>query len=267
MLDILRALPQSARVLDLGCARGSFPDDASSATVIRLDQEFPVRLGGRAHFVRGDAARLPFANATFDAVISNHSLEHFSELEAALREIGRVVRPEGVLFIAVPDASTLTDKVYRWVGRGGGHVNAFVSSEDTAQLIERITGFDHIATKPLYSSLAFLNRRNFQARAPRRLWLLGGGSPALLFLYVWLSRRLDRWCGTRTGHYGWAFYFGKTAAGIDTRAWVNVCIRCGSGASADFLRAYGSVRSRLPALRVYRCSQCGTANPFAQDPD
>jgi ubiquinone/menaquinone biosynthesis C-methylase UbiE len=42
-----------------------------------------------ARFVQGDAARLPFADKTFAAVISNHSLEHFDDLAGALREIGR----------------------------------------------------------------------------------------------------------------------------------------------------------------------------------
>src|SRR4029077_8355318 len=126
-------------------------------------------------FVQSDAAKLPFADQTFDAVISNHSLEHFDDLVGSLREIGRVISPTGSLFVAVPDASTLTDKLYRWLGRGGGHVNAFTSADKTAALIEQTTAMPHAATKILCSSLSFLNRRNAPRPVPRRLWLLGGG--------------------------------------------------------------------------------------------
>ena len=67
-------------------------------------------------------ASLPFQDASFDAVISNHSLEHFEQLQPALQELGRVLRPNGSIFIAVPDASTFADRLYRWLARGGGHV-------------------------------------------------------------------------------------------------------------------------------------------------
>ena len=68
---------------------------------------------------------MPFGSAAFDLVVSNHSLEHFVELEPTLREIGRVMRPGGTLYIAVPNTATLSDRIYRWLARGGGHVNPF----------------------------------------------------------------------------------------------------------------------------------------------
>ena len=73
--------------------------------------------------------------------------------------MGGVIRPGGALYVAVPDASTVTDKVYRWLGRGGGHVNAFVSAADVAERVERGTGLGLAATRTLCSSLSFLNRR------------------------------------------------------------------------------------------------------------
>jgi SAM-dependent methyltransferase len=216
-------------------------------------------------FVQADAARLPFADGTFAAVISNHSLEHFDDLAGALGEIGRVIAPDGALFVAVPDASTFTDKLYRWLARGGGHVNAFTSASETAAAIERGAGLPHAATRLLCSSLSFLNRRNAPGPAPRRLLLLGGGYEWSLFLYGWVSRRLDRWLNMRTSVYGWAFYFGEVAPPIDTATLVNVCIRCGGGYAAGSLMSEGLVRSRFPGIRVWRCPGCGAVNPFAGD--
>jgi SAM-dependent methyltransferase len=227
--------------------------------VVRLDRDAPLQRA--AGFVQADASSLPFADDAFQAVIANHSLEHFDRLDDVLREIGRVVRRDGALFVAVPDASTLTDKIYRWVGRGGGHVNPFTDAADLAQRIERATGLPHVATQPLWSSLSFLNRRRAPRPLPKRLWLLGGGYEWTLFAYVWLSRRIDRWFGTRLGHYGWAFTFGRAAAPRDPAGWPNVCIRCGSGSAAGEL----GPRLLIPGLYTWRCPHCGARNPYCRE--
>jgi SAM-dependent methyltransferase len=256
MHEILRVLPGGSRILDLGCAGGSFQESATAARTIRTDRE-----GGPSRsqkFVQADAAHLPFADGAFAAVISNHSLEHFDDLAGALCEIRRVVAQDGALFVAVPDASTLTDKLYRWLARGGGHVNPFTSADDVAAMIASLTGLRHIATRTLYSSLSFLNRRNSPHPIPRRLWLMGAGYEWSLFLYSWLSRRLDRWLKTRTGVYGWAFYFGEIDMPIDLQGWPNVCIRCGSGLSELVV----ATNAKWPCLRTWRCPQCSALNPL-----
>jgi SAM-dependent methyltransferase len=264
MYEILRSLEPGSRVLDLGCAAGSFPREATLAAVVRVDRD-PHGDARAGEFVQGDAAGLPFASRSFDALILNHSLEHFPDLAGALNEIGRVIRTNGALFVAVPDASTLTDKLYRWLAQGGGHVNAFHSRDATAMAIERGTGLQHRATKTLFSSLSFLNRRNSPRPAPRRLSLLGGGSEWSLWLYVWLSRRVDRLLKTHLSVYGWAFYFGEITEPIDTGNWVNVCIRCGSGCSSSRLKSDSLVRKGLLGISTYRCQNCGAANPFHED--
>jgi SAM-dependent methyltransferase len=263
--ELLGSLPPGARVLDLGSARGSFPSGATAATVIALDREIGRELAAQresgARFVCADAAHLPFAARTFEAIVANHSLEHFEDLSATLAEIARVIRREGVLFVAVPDASTLTDKLYRWLGRGlgrgGGHVNAFTSAEKLSSRIEQATGLAHAATLTLYSSLAFLNRRNAPRPLPRKLLLLGAGAEWPLFLYVLFSRRIDEWFGFRTSVYGWALYFGAVREPIEPRDWRNVCIRCGSGFPAPLLHP-----RRVFGIRVYRCPACRAPNPF-----
>jgi SAM-dependent methyltransferase len=265
MDEILRKLKAGSLVLDLGCAEGSFPRQATAGDVVRVDRKAPKDRGDGAWFVQGDATKLPFADGTFAAVISNHSLEHFTDLPGALREIGRVISPSGSLFVAIPDASTLTDRLYRWLARGGGHVNAFTSSTGIAAQIARATGLPHVATRTLCSSLSFLNRRNAPRPMPRRVLFLGAGYEWSLFLYAWFSRRLDRRLRTRSSIYGWAFYFGAIAEPIDAGTWVNVCMRCGSGCSASSLIEQARVRASVLGLRVYRCPRCGAQNPFADD--
>jgi SAM-dependent methyltransferase len=259
MQEILRNLSTGARVLDLGCQYGSFPLQATQATVVRLDRDAPASPPG-ALYVQADAARLPFATHSFDAVIANHSLEHFDQLGDVLRDLGRILRPGGALFVSVPDASTLTDKIYRWVGKGGGHVNAFTNGAALAQVIERATGLPAVSRRTLYSGLSFLNRRGAPRPLPRRLWLLGGGYEPSLFLYVFLSRRIDRLFHTRSAIYGWALTFGNMPPSAEG-AWQNVCIRCGSGAAAREL----SPRRNFIGFDVYTCRHCGATNPLCHD--
>lgn len=52
--------------------------------------------------VAGALEAMPFAGATFDAVLCNAVLEHVGDAEAATRELARVVAPGGHVVVAVP---------------------------------------------------------------------------------------------------------------------------------------------------------------------
>jgi SAM-dependent methyltransferase len=255
--EILESLGSSQRVLDLGSGAGSFDSSIGKFIAIRADLDRPATPA--ANFAQADAARLPFHDHAFDAVISNHSLEHFHDLAGSLSEIGRVLKPTGALYIAVPDASTFCDRLYRWLARGGGHLNAFTSAQQLAATIESATQLPHIATRTLLTSLSYLNRKNFRERSPRRLLLMGNGSEVSLHLFTYFARLPDRLFGTRLRVYGWALYFGSVAAPVNTGVWTNVCIRCGSGAPSEWLHHLKLVHRRF-LLRVYRCPSCGTTN-------
>jgi SAM-dependent methyltransferase len=259
MLPLTRNLPDGARVLDLGAGPGSFPAERPDLLVVRLDVEKPHRLGDGS-YVLADAARMPFAPASFHLVISNHSLEHFIALEATVREIGRVLKPDGVLYVAVPDATTLTDRVYRWLGRGGGHVNPFRSPAEVAALVGRLTGLPLRSTTVLFSSLSFLNRHNFVTAPPRRIALFAFGNELFLAISIWMLRGLDRRCGTKLSRYGWSFLFGNVAGGEPPETWVNVCVRCGSGHSEPYLRKHARLVRIAGLFPAYRCPACSGFN-------
>jgi Methyltransferase domain len=259
MLDLLGNLPAGARVLDIGAGPGSFRCRRTDLSVIRLDLERPHNLS-EGSYVLADAVSMPFAPASFDLVVSNHSLEHFIELEATVREIGRVMKPGGVLYVSVPDATTLTDRIYRWLGRGGGHVNPFRSPGEVAALVTRLTGLPLKSTTVLFSSLSFLNRHNFVTPPPRRIALFAFGNEFCIAVSMWILRGLDRRCGTRLSRYGWSFRFGNVAAAKPVEAWINVCVRCGSGHSVPYLLKYAPIRKVAGLFRSYRCPACGGFN-------
>lgn len=56
---------------------------------------------------RVDMLAMPFDDETFDCVIANHVLEHVGNVERALGEIHRVLRPDGHAILQTPYSSKL----------------------------------------------------------------------------------------------------------------------------------------------------------------
>src|SRR3984957_16440514 len=164
MHEILDRLPPGSRVLDLGSQAGSFnAADYPELVSIAVDLISPGAGFCKRphHFVRAEASCLPFRSRTFDAIVLNHSLEHFEQLKPALQEIGRVVRPDGAIYVAVPDATTFSDRLYRKVFRDrGGHVNLFGSESELSKTLAWYFGLKPAGSRTLCASLTFLNRRS-----------------------------------------------------------------------------------------------------------
>jgi ubiquinone/menaquinone biosynthesis C-methylase UbiE len=105
-------------VLDVGCGQGidlaRYARAGANVTGVDLTPRH-VELA-RAHLaasglpatvVQGDAERLPFDDDSFDRVSSNGVLHHTPDIEAALREIRRVLRPGGEARIIVYNKASL----------------------------------------------------------------------------------------------------------------------------------------------------------------
>lgn len=94
------------RVLDIGGGRSGLAQrlyPAAQSVTLDLDASLhqPER---RRVFVSGDARRLPFPDAAFDAVLLLDVLEHIDDDRAAAREARRVTRPGGAIVVSTPAA-------------------------------------------------------------------------------------------------------------------------------------------------------------------
>lgn len=261
MHEILDHLDENALVLDIGSGPGSFADSATRARTFHVDLLHPERAPGR--FAIADATALPFRTATFDAVILNHSLEHFPNWKQSVQEIGRIVKKDGAAYIAVPDGSTFTDRLYRKVLRdAGGHVNLFACAPDLARSLSWYLGLPHVATRVLHSSLAFQNRRNTDTAWTRpEMRFLGLPEPLLAFA-LRIIRTIDKRRSSRLGVYGWAFFFGKLGEQVDVTPRLNVCVRCGQAHPDEYLEALQLLRATPLPWKKYRCPDCGCDNWF-----
>ncbi|HER43940.1 MAG TPA: class I SAM-dependent methyltransferase [Candidatus Eisenbacteria bacterium] len=118
---------EGTRVLDVGCGLGgktvayteagaeAFGVDISTDNVAAAVR-FAASRGRRARFVVGDAASLPFADASFGLVVANDSMEHFADPALAAADLSRILAPGGRLFLFfTPWRSPLGSHLYDYI--------------------------------------------------------------------------------------------------------------------------------------------------------
>lgn len=101
-----------ARILEIGCGPAttlwgsnleridpSWQITLTDASVGMIDAARTV-LGARAEYAVANAEELPFADGSFDVVLSNHMLYHVEDRPKAFAEIGRVLVPAGIFHAA-----------------------------------------------------------------------------------------------------------------------------------------------------------------------
>jgi SAM-dependent methyltransferase len=229
----LRDFSPGQRILDLGCGSGSLPTQTAGLKVTGVDvDDRALARNPSLPSACADSHRLPFAGDSFDLVICHHSLEHFHDVAGTVREIRRVLRPEGRLFVSVPDGRSFSDRLYRFLLCGGGHLQRF-SFDSIVSEVESGTGLHLAGWKELSTSYIFLDKRNFVPAPrgplpgpfPRRVrWL--GALPS----WVFSGSRVLLNLASRRSRYGWALAFTPSKINpVEEPRSRNVCMHCGAG--------------------------------------
>ena len=109
---LVRGLPleDGVRVLDVGCGSGWFAKECAEvgARVWATDLSRKGVGGARDRyptaglFQVGDVYGLAFVDSSFDIVLLSEVLEHLEDLDGAVGEVARVLRPGGQLLVGVP---------------------------------------------------------------------------------------------------------------------------------------------------------------------
>ena len=82
---------------------------------------------------------LPFEDGAFDALVCVSVIEHLRELDAALSELRRVMRPGGLLVFGTPVRNIATSSFFRLVGYDPHEIHPS-SHRDVEEAIDRQPG-------------------------------------------------------------------------------------------------------------------------------
>ena len=111
------------RTLDVACGAGSWlqaiAEQGAITAGIDISQvalEVCRKVVPKAELHCGAAERLPFADRQFDFISCLGALEHFLDIEAALREMIRVAKPDASILLLVPNADFLPTRLGLWNG-------------------------------------------------------------------------------------------------------------------------------------------------------
>ena len=191
---------KAGTMLDIGCGSGTFlasmRDKGWEVEGVELDGKAADRglANGLAIFAGTlDEARFP--SAKFDYVRSNHSFEHIHNPKEILREIRRILKDDGRVFIGVPNVKSFAAKLYGtywWYLGAPVHPFGYSPSTLTRMLEEQdftveCVKYNSNAAGILGSLQLYLNRNNGK---------LGEDGPVfrsklLMLVGYWAARMTD----------------------------------------------------------------------------
>jgi len=194
-LDVfLRHLPRGGKVLDAGCGFGEWVTflrslgyraeglDYSADLVDRLRQEYPG-----VGWTVSDIRATPYADASFDGVISLGVVEHEEAGPvAALREMRRILRPGGIAVITVPRdiARHRHASALQFPPRQGGVFFQYFMTEEELAGFMREAGFEPVATGTLRAPSIMLMAPRLAMRLPAKVFSLLDLAISLLFRWT-----------------------------------------------------------------------------------
>ncbi|TIL63609.1 class I SAM-dependent methyltransferase [Mesorhizobium sp.] len=180
-----RAAPQSGeRVLDVACGTGVVARLAAermgSGQVVGLDintgmlavaRSLPTGAGPRIDWHEGSALEMPFPDATFDLVLCQLGLQFFPDRSSALREMFRVLVPDGRLALSVfsaiertPAAKALVDALDRHLGPGASATKRSEHSLADADELYRLVagaGFRQVTIHTTTQNIRFPSSKEY----------------------------------------------------------------------------------------------------------
>jgi SAM-dependent methyltransferase len=161
MIVAARATAAGARLADVGAGDAPYRELFGHVDYVTTDWEQSPHEGVQSLDIFASADSIPVDDAAFDAVLCTQVLEHVPDPLAVVRELRRILRPSGRLYLTAPltwELHELPYDFYRYTSEGLRH------------LLEQ-AGFTPVAIEPrndCFTTLAqlMLNARHVMGSAP-----------------------------------------------------------------------------------------------------
>jgi SAM-dependent methyltransferase len=113
-----KKLPAGSRVLDVGAGPGQYRELFAHCEY--RTQDFGQEPGTIGRYTKldyeSDITAIPVESASFDAILCTEVIEHVPDPVAAVREMARILKPGGRIFLTAPLASFLHQEPYQFYG-------------------------------------------------------------------------------------------------------------------------------------------------------
>ncbi len=208
-------------VLDVGCGDGLFAGSVFEEPLdagIDLDPKEVDRArksGAYKMAMVADVTKMPFDTHSFNSVISNCVLEHVPDIDRALSEIRRVLKPGGRLYITVPsecyNVSSFLQTSLRSVGLPGvaraytdllnrvfKHFHVDSSGTWEARMKQaglQLERAEYLISTPAYGQFERWMWFSFPSKINRALfgrWVILPRWPATVIAPLWFGKNLER---------------------------------------------------------------------------
>ena len=159
-VDVLRTLVVSSRprqLIEIGCGTGQFArsvlDEAPDVDYVATDLSPAMVEATRALGVTAEVAAadtLPFAGGSFDGAVAAWMLYHVPDLDGTLREVRRVLRDGGTLYVATNGREHLADLLRE---AGSEPLVTQFTSENAEEVLGR--HFEHVSRRDVETRATF----------------------------------------------------------------------------------------------------------------
>jgi len=117
-LQLISKYFRTGNILDIGCGTGEFLNTCKNAkwTTLGIEPDDDARKMAVENYgldVRTESDMKDLPDGSFNIITMWHVLEHVPKLNERVEELKRLIKPNGVIIIAVPNCNSLDAKIYK----------------------------------------------------------------------------------------------------------------------------------------------------------